>query len=160
MAIASRAARAQWELPEAPEPGDDLDAAAFAVLVRDASDEALEELMTTEDRETVLDAVFSRLPKRLRSHVPRDLDAVIHWRIGAPPAGAEDLYELRIRDGACTARKSASRQPDATIRIVSTAFLRLATGAGEAQSMVGTDQLKLEGDAGLALRVEALFDRA
>ena len=159
MAISSRSSHVAWELPEAPEAVDDLDGAAFAFLIRGASDAALEELMTAEDRGPVLDGIFSRLPKRLRSHVPRDLDAVIHWRIGAPPAGADDLYELRIRDGACAARKSASRQPDATIRIDSTAFLRLATGAAEAQSMVWTDQLKLEGDAGLALRVEALFDR-
>jgi hypothetical protein len=144
-----------------PEPDDDLDALAFAAIVRDASDEGLEELMTADEdeREDLLDAIFARAPARLRPNTPRDLHAVVHWRVGGRPAGGEDVYELVVRGGACTVAKSPVHEPHATVTIDGTAFLRLVSGAADAPLLASTDRLTVAGDRELALHVESLFER-
>jgi SCP-2 sterol transfer family protein len=147
---------------ELPEPDDDLDALAFAAVVREASDGALEELMTADqdEREQILDAIFARAPARLRPDAPRDLHAVVHWRVGGRPAGGEDFYELVIRGGACTVRKAPVLEPHATVTIEATAFLRLVSGAVDAPLLASTGRLSVAGDEELALYVESLFERA
>jgi SCP-2 sterol transfer family len=144
-----------------PEPDDDLDAAAFAAVVREASEEALEELMTDEDeREQILDTIFARVPSRLRPDAPHDLHAVVHWRVAGRPGGGDDVYELVVRGGACSVAKAPVHEPHATVTIEATAFLRLVCGAADTLSLASTHLLTVAGDWELAFYVESLFERA
>jgi hypothetical protein len=147
---------------ELPEPDDDLDAAAFAAVVREASEEALEELMTADEyeREQILDGIFARVPSRLRPDAPHDLHAVVHWRVAGRPGGGDDVYELVVRGGACSVAKAPVHEPHATVTIEATAFLRLVCGAADALSLARTHRLTVAGDGELALYVESLFERA
>jgi hypothetical protein len=140
-------------------PSNDLDAAAFAAIVRDASDEALDELMTAPEREEVLEAVFARMPARIRCDSVGQLEAVVHWHVAGRADGGYDAYEVTIRDGACRVAKPPVRPPDAILRIDGTAFLRLVARATDATRLMRTGDLTVTGDVGLARRVETLFDR-
>src|SRR5207249_8317056 len=68
-------------------PSFDLDAAAFAAIVRDASDEALHELMTADERREVLDGLFQRVPSRIRRSEERRVGK--EWGSGVSPAEEE-----------------------------------------------------------------------
>jgi alkyl sulfatase BDS1-like metallo-beta-lactamase superfamily hydrolase len=151
--------RAGYDPREDLELGD-LDAAAFAWVVRGASEEALEELMTTDVRRGVLDGIFARLPGRLRRDAAHQVAAVVQWRIPGRWDGGEDVYEVAISNGTCVVAKTPARRPQTIIRINPTAFLRLVVGATDMMALVRTGEVTLEGDVELGLRVEGLFDRA
>src|SRR5689334_14266365 len=79
-----------------------LDSAAFAQLVKSASDAQLAELMSGDARPKVLNEIFRRMPSLFRPERAGNTNTVIHWNITGAPDGGEDTYELVIADGACT----------------------------------------------------------
>ena len=84
-----------------------VDAEELARNLSQASDEQLAELMSGEMRPLILDEIFNRMAEHFRPESARDVDAVIHWRIGGRPDGGADEYETVIRDGACEAHRGA-----------------------------------------------------
>src|SRR5882724_9362891 len=68
--------------PDGHERNSALDAAAFAAIVREASDEALDELLTGRERAELLDGIFARMPAWIRRGAAGALDAVVHWHVG------------------------------------------------------------------------------
>ena len=65
------------------------------------SDEQLDELMAGPMRGQILAEIFGRMEEHFRADSARDTEAVIHWRIGGGPDGAEDEWETVIANGAC-----------------------------------------------------------
>lgn len=137
----------------------DLDAAAFAAVVRDASEDGLEELMAAPERTEVLDGIFARAPRRLRRDRASGFHAIVHWQIAGRTDGIDDVYELVIRRATCVVFKPPASVPDAVVRVAGPAFLRLAVGATSALELLRAGALAIDGDVGLALRTEFLFER-
>src|SRR6478609_5642674 len=85
-----------------------LDPAGFAQLVKSASDARIAEVMSGENRPTVLNEVFRRMPSLFRPERAGNTSAVIHWSITGAADGGTDTYELVIADGACTLSETPS----------------------------------------------------
>src|ERR1700760_316572 len=79
-----------------------VDPKEFAQLVKNTPDAQLAELMSSDARGKILDAIFARFPALFRADRAGSTNAIIHWNITGGADGATDSYELVIADGACT----------------------------------------------------------
>jgi len=134
------------------------DAAAFDRVVRAASREQLAAWMAGPSRETLLRLIFENMPRKFDPERAAGVDAVIHWVVRRP-GGAEDRYEVGIRDGGCWIDERAPHQPTVVLRIDGVAFLRLIAEATTGLKLLLTRKLQIEGDLLLAARVETFFGR-
>src|SRR5688500_3532753 len=84
-----------------------LDPQQFAQLVKSTPDSQLAELMKSDSRKPILDAIFSRFPALFRADRAGATNAVIHWNITDRPDGGADTYELVIANGTCVLSPTA-----------------------------------------------------
>jgi putative sterol carrier protein len=134
-----------------------VDANELARNLGQATDEQLEELMSGELREQILGEIFRRMAEHFRADTARDLDAVIHWRIGSAEENY-DRYETVIRDGACAAHEGYEHS-DArvTFTIGGGDFLKLVTGNVAGPTLFMSGKLKINGDLMFAASAASLF---
>jgi putative sterol carrier protein len=133
------------------------DADQLAQMVASASDEQLAEGMTTDNRGAVLDEIFNRMAEHVEPAKISDVSAVIHWRIGGPPEGAEDHYEVVIENGRCEVSSSPQREPRVTLKVGSVDFLKLVSGAQPGPVMFMAGKLRIDGDLMFASQVATFF---
>lgn len=130
----------------------------FAQLVKSTPDSKIAEVMQTDARGKILDAVFERMPNLFRSDRAGATSAVIHWNITDRPDGGTDTYETVIENGACTVNKTAERDPKLSLTMGPVDFLKVVSGDGNPMMMFMTGKLKAKGDLGLAANIAKLFD--
>jgi putative sterol carrier protein len=133
------------------------DAVELASMVAGASDEQLAEGMTSENRQTVLDEIFRRMAEHVEPAKIKDVSAVIHWRIGGPPDGVEDHYEVVIENERCEVSDEPGREPRVTLKVGSVDFLKLVSGAQPGPVMFMAGKLRIEGDLMFASQVATYF---
>ena len=135
-----------------------VDAEELARNLSQASDEQLAELMSGEMRPLILDEIFNRMAEHFRPESARDVDAVIHWRIGGRSDGGADEYETVIRDDACEAHRGlAPEEPRVAFAIDGADFLKLVTGNAAGPMLFMSGKLKIEGDLMFAASAASLF---
>lgn len=127
----------------------------FAALVREATDEQLEEGMR-ENREALLGEIFRRMPERFEPARAGDARAVIHWEITAAE-GEADRWQVTIADGRCEVSPSADAEPDVHYRIAPVDFIKLITGIEAGPKMFVFGKLRIRGNLLLAARVQNWF---
>src|SRR5262245_58274277 len=96
----------------------------FAQLVKSTPDAKIKEVMQSDNRGKILDAVFARMPTLFRPDRAGSTNAVIHWAIADRPDGGTDTYELVIADGACTLSPTPARDPKLTVTVGPVEFLK------------------------------------
>ena len=148
--------------PHAPDPGaidpGAVDAEELARNMSSATDEQLAGLMSGPMRGQILNEIFRRMSEHFRPESARDIDAVIHWRIGGRPDGGADEYETVIRDGACEVHEGLeSGSPRVAFTIDGVDFLRLVTGNAAGPMLFMGGKLKIEGDMIFAASAASLF---
>jgi putative sterol carrier protein len=134
-----------------------VDPQEFARAIAMASDEQIREGLDGPIREQALGEIFRRMEEHFDPGQARDLDAVIHWRIGDRPDGGHDEYEVAIRDGSCTVREGLASEPRVAFQLGAVEFLRLVTGNANGPVLFMRGKLKIEGDLMFAARVQSLF---
>lgn len=127
----------------------------FAALVREASDEQLEEGFR-ENREVLLEEIFRRMPEQFDPERGAGVEAVIEWQITRPD-GEPDRWQVAIRDGACTATRDGSAEPDVSMRVGPVDFVKLITGADAGPKMFVFGRLRIRGNLMLAARMQGWF---
>jgi len=127
-------------------------------MVKSASKDQLEGVLSSEYRGKILDEIFNRFPKQFRADKAGSTNAVLHWNITGRPDGGADTYELVIADGACTLSPTAEAEPKLALTVGGVDFLQLITGSGNPMMMFMTGKLKAKGDLGLAANLANLFD--
>jgi putative sterol carrier protein len=135
-----------------------VDSKQFAQRVRGASDAQLKQLMQSDQRGQVLDAIFTRMTKLFRADRAGNTNAVIHWNVGDRPDGGVDTYELVIADGTCKLSEKPERDPKLSLTTGAVDFLKVVSGNGNPVMMFMTGKLKAKGDLGLAANIANLFD--
>jgi putative sterol carrier protein len=130
----------------------------FAQLVKSTPDAKIAEVMEGPARGKILDEVFNRMPSLFRADRAGATNAVIHWNITGRPDGGTDTYEVVIENGACTANKTAQRDPKLSLTVGPVDFLKVVSGDGNPMMMFMTGKLKAKGDLGLAANIAKLFD--
>ena len=134
-----------------------LDSAAFAQLVKSASDAQLGEVMSGDARPKLLNEIFRRMPSLFRPERAGNINTVIHWNITGAPDGGEDTYELVIADGACTLSETPNHEPKLAVTVGPVDFLKVVSGNGNPVMMFMTGKLKAKGDLALASNIANLF---
>jgi putative sterol carrier protein len=135
-----------------------LDPAKFAQLVKNASDQQLNEVMSSDVRGKVLDEIFRRMPSLFRPDRAGNTNAVIHWTITGRPDGGADTYEIVIADATCKLSESADQEPKLALTMGPADFLKITSGNGNPVMMFMTGKLKAKGDLGLAANIANLFN--
>jgi putative sterol carrier protein len=135
-----------------------LDPQQFAQLVKSTPDSQLADLMKSDSRKPILDAIFSRFPALFRADRAGATNAVIHWNITDRPDGGADTYELVIANGTCVLSPTAEKDPKLTVTVGPVDFLKVVSGNGNPMMMFMTGKLKAKGDLGLAANIANLFD--
>jgi putative sterol carrier protein len=141
------------EAPQIP----DVDPAEFAKNVSQASDEDLAAGMSGEMRGVILDEIFNRMEEHFDASKAAGADAVVHWKIGGGPDGAEDVYEIVIKDGACKVSSDPSHEPRLTLAMGGVDFLKLVTNNASGPELFMSGKLKIEGDLIFATQVQSYF---
>lgn len=134
-----------------------VDETQLVEIVAGASDQQLEELMSSEARRAILDDIFRRMAEHVHQDRARDVTAVLHWKIYDRPEGGYDHYEVVLESGTCTVSESPSREPAVTLKLKPANFLKLVSGNASGPTMFMTGKLKLEGDVMLASRLTSMF---
>ncbi len=132
-----------------------VDPAAFIAQVRQASDDDLKTLMSSEYRPLVIDGITEQMAARVR---PDATDAVIHWKVLDRPGGGYDHVEIVLHGGKGERSAEATREPDVTFKVGPVDFLRLVTGTANGPMMFMTGRLKIDGNLMLAARVQGFFE--
>jgi putative sterol carrier protein len=135
-----------------------MDPKQFAGLVKSAPDSQLAEIMSSPQRKTILDAIFSRFPELFRADRAGSTNAIIHWNITGGADGGTDSYELVIADGTCVLSPSPDQDPKLSITVGPVDFLKVVSGVGNPMMMFMTGKLKAKGDLALAANIANLFD--
>ena len=135
-----------------------LEPGKFSELVKNASDSQLNEIMSSDVRGKVLDAIFQRMPSLFRPDRAGNTNAVIHWTITGRPDGGSDTYEIVIADGTCKLSESAENEPKLALTMGPADFLKVTSGNGNPVMMFMTGKLKAKGDLGLAANIANLFN--
>jgi hypothetical protein len=137
---------------------DNVDPAQFAQLVKSATDAQLNEVMTSDHRQKILDEVFGRMPSLFRADRAGNTNAVIHWIITGRPDGGSDTYEIVIADGTCKLSQTPENEPKLALTMGPAEFLKVVSGTGNPTMMFMTGKLKAKGDLGLAANIANLFN--
>ena len=130
-------------------PTPPMDPAAFATLVRGASDEDLAAGMEA-NRALILAGVFDAMPAAYLG----GLEAVAEWRIDG------ERWQVRMAAGRCTVERGGDAAPDVVYEVGGVDFLRLAAGQVDGPQLFVSGRIKVEGDLMLAARMPALFRSA
>ena len=140
------------------EPSPPLEPAAFAALVRDASDAQLAEGLRT-NRETILDQIFDAMPEHLDPESSSQAEAVLEWRISGREDGGHDRYQVRIDRGTCEVTRDGDEQATVVYTIGPVEFIRLMSGNASGPELFMTGRLIIEGDLMLAAMVQSWFQQ-
>jgi putative sterol carrier protein len=135
-----------------------VDPQQFAQLVKSTPDDKLAEVMQSDLRNTVLGAVFGRMPSLFRADRAGSTNTVIHWTITGRPDGGSDTYEIVIEEATCTVSETPQRDPKLTLTMGPVEFLKIVSGGANPVMMFMTGKLKAKGDLGLAANIANLFD--
>src|SRR5262245_57517859 len=135
-----------------------IDPKEFAAKVKSASSADLKELMSGDNRDKIIEAIFSRMPSTFRADRAGSTSAVIHWNITGRADGGSDVKEVVVENGTCAVSPTPEREPKLTVTIGGVDFLNLISGNGNPMMMFMTGKLKAKGDMGLAANLANLFD--
>ena len=127
----------------------------FAALVREASDEQLEQGLL-ENREVLLEEIFRRMPEQFDPERAGDVEAVVEWQI-TQADGEPDRWQLTIRAGSCTCARGGDAEPDVSYRVAPVDFIKLITGIEHGPKLFVFGRLRIRGNLMLAARMPSWF---
>lgn len=133
-----------------------LDAAEYAALVRNASDDELAAGLR-ENRALVLDRVFAGMAEHLDPDTARDAEAVVEWHITGREDGGYDQFQMVIRRGTCLTARDGDAEPDVTYTVDGVDFLRLVSDPLAGPELYMTGRLMIEGDLMLGAMTQTWF---
>jgi hypothetical protein len=136
----------------AVEPGD------FIRIVKEMSDKDVKEVMESDNRGAIVDAIFRRMPELFRPDRAGSTTATTHWSITGRPDGAADEWTVRFADGTCTSVPGHDGDATLSLAMSPVDFTKVITKSGNPVMMFMTGKIKAKGDLGLAANIANFFD--
>jgi len=136
----------------AVEPGD------FIRIVKEMSDKDVKEVMESDNRGAIVDAIFRRMPELFRPDRAGSTTATTHWSITGRPDGAADEWTVRFADGTCTSVPGHDGDSTLSLSMSPVDFTKVITKSGNPVMMFMTGKIKAKGDLGLAADIANFFD--
>ena len=135
---------------------DALDPQAFAVLVRDATDDVLVATFRSVGVQAALDRIFDIMQGRFLADRAAGVKATVQWRIA--DGSDEHAYVVTIHDGACDTERGTAERPTTTLSTDLPRFARIAAGQANGVKLLMTGKLRASGDVNLARKLPGFFD--
>lgn len=130
----------------------------FARLIGSMSDAEITEVMTGEHRQSIIDAIFGRMPDLFRPEKAQGIDKVAQFRIsGGPEESPVDIRQVAIRDGAAALLTDQVDDPDVSLQMGPVEFAKIIVGKGNPTMMVMRGKVTVRGDIGLAASFPSYF---
>jgi putative sterol carrier protein len=107
-------------------------------------------MATTQDIADIFPTMVSRF-------IPAKADgvnAVIQFNLSGDNGG---LYWLRIADGKCESGQGQAENPKMTLKSAADDWYAVSTGKMNAMQAFMSGKIKIEGDMGLAMKLQTLF---
>jgi putative sterol carrier protein len=136
----------------AVEPGE------FIRIVKEMSDKDVKEVMESDNRGAIVDAIFRRMPELFRPDRAGSTTATTHWSITGRPDGAADEWTVRFADGTCTSVPGHDGDATLSLAMSPVDFTKVITKSGNPVMMFMTGKIKAKGDLGLAANIANFFD--
>lgn len=138
----------------------DLSTEVLAAIVADSSkDQLLAVVRHDELRPLFLEEIFRRMSERFLPGKAGDADVVISWRFTeGGGAGGYDRFQTVIEDGQCVSGMNLGMEPDTTVTLCASDFIRVATGNTNVASMFLTGRVRIKGEYTPAVRFSSYFD--
>jgi putative sterol carrier protein len=98
--------------------------------------------------------IFEAMPSKFKGEAAAGMDAVYQYVIDGDDGGA---WHTLIKDGTLTVVEGTHESPSVTLSMKSSDYIDLAEGRLNGQAAFMTGKLKIQGDMGLALKLNSLF---
>ena len=97
------------------------------------------------------------MPKNFDAANAGDLDVVLQFNLTGDKSG--DFYAV-IKDGTCATHEGKHPNPTTTFSAAGEDWLDLVAGRADGMALFMQGKLSVDGDMGLAMRLQSLFKRA
>ncbi|MFN2594397.1 MAG: SCP2 sterol-binding domain-containing protein [Actinomycetota bacterium] len=128
----------------------------FAGLVKNATDEQIEEVIHAVGTRPTLDRIFDGFQERFNPDKAQGVEAEVQFTV--KDGGEEFPHVVAVKDQTCQTRSGASDNPKTTITTDLISFVKLVTGNAQGVQLFMTGKLKVSGDLMFSQRVMTLFD--
>lgn len=98
--------------------------------------------------------IADRMPQSFQADAAGDLDAVLQFNMTGEKSG--EFYAV-IKDGTCATEEGKADNPTTTFTVDGQDWLDLTAGKADGMSLFMQGKLSVEGDMGLAMRLQSLF---
>lgn len=129
----------------------------FAELVKDASDEQIEEVIHAVGTKETLDRIFGGFEERFIPEKAEGVDADVLFLI--KDGEEENPHTVSVHDGKCEAKAGTIDNPKTTLTTDLVSFVKLITGKEDGVRLFMGGKLKISGDLMFAQRIMTFFDR-
>lgn len=109
-------------------------------------------MATTEE----VKAIFDAMPANLNVDAAKGMNAVIQFNLTGDGGGN---YNVSIKDGTATVAEGTHPQPNMTLTMAAQDYVDMIAGKLNGQMAFMSGKLKIQGDMGLAMKMQSLFKR-
>ena len=99
--------------------------------------------------------IFQAMPSKFKAEAAAGMDAVYQYVIDGDDGGS---WHTVIKDGSLEVVEGTHESPSVTLSMAAGDYVDLAEGRLNGQAAFMTGKLKIQGDMGLALKLNSLFD--
>jgi putative sterol carrier protein len=107
-----------------------------------------------DDAPTSCKQVFDQMPGRLNKDAAKGLNAVYQFDLAGDGGGK---WAVSINNEQCSIQEGAHPSPNITISMAAKDYLDMIAGKLNGQMAFMTGKLRIQGDMGLALKLQSLF---
>ena len=100
---------------------------------------------------------FAFMEANYDKNAAKGLNATFQWELSGEDGGT---WALQFEDGAATLIEGGVEKPSVKFKLASADWVAVATGKLNAMNAFMTGKLKMEGDMGLAMKVQTLFPQS
>ena len=98
--------------------------------------------------------IFDEMPRRLNAEAASGVDCVIQHDLTGDGGGS---YYAEIKDGACSVTEGTHGSPTMGLVMEAADFIALTHGELDGMGAFMSGKLKITGDMGIAMKLQALF---
>lgn len=109
------------------------------------------------DTSTAVKEVFEAMPSNFNPDAAQGMDAVIQYDLSGEGAAQ---YHAKIKDGTCTISEGTHESPTMTLKMAAPDFIDMIQGKLDGMSAFMSGKLRIEGDMGIAMKMQNLFRSA
>lgn len=104
-----------------------------------------------------INALMTEMPGTFVAESGKDLDVVLQFILTGEKSGE---FYATIKNGTCTVTEGKHASPTTTFTAAGDDWLDLVAGKADGMSLFMQGKLSVDGDMGLAMRLQSLFKRA